>query len=213
MCSSAGINAAIADNEFDCILAAMLGLLYQTPDDWAARVLSEPADLLLDHLFCERKAAAMALHTLRCHGARFPVLKKLMPPLAAEEIEHAEQVERLLKDYPRPMPRKGGNLYAQGLRKLWHASGRDTFLDMLLVCSLIEARSAERFRHLADHARGTPLGHFYEDLYASEVNHYTLFVGLGIDFYGEDAANARLNEMRITEAELIRSMPEGPRIH
>jgi len=194
----------------------MLGLLYDTPADWASQALAKPGDLLLDHLFCERKAAAMALHTLRCHGKRFPVLKQLMNDLANEEFQHAEQVELLMKDHPRGTPRKGGNPYALGLRKFWQVRGRDNFLDMLLVCSLIEARSAERFRLLADHARGTSLsgmGGFYEDLYASEVNHYTLFVGLSTDFYGEAATQARLQEMRAAEAELIRALPPGPRMH
>src|SRR5437016_2802882 len=117
----------------------MLGLLYETPPEWADRVLAEPAPLLLDHLFAERKAAAMALHTLRCHGKRFPILKPLMTDLANEEYEHAEQVERILKNYPPPAPQKGGSLYAKGLRKLWHVTGHDNFLDMLLVCGLIEA--------------------------------------------------------------------------
>lgn len=191
----------------------MLGLLYQTPPEWAPRVLSDPAALLLDHLFAERKAASMALHTLRCHGQRYPILKKLMPELAEEEFEHAARVEKWLEAYPRPTAPKGGNRYAQGLRKLWQTPGRDTFLDMLLVCSLLEARSAERFRLLADHARGSSMGGFYEDLYASEVNHYKLFVNLGVDFYGEDTAMKRLHEMRLAEAELIQSLPPGPRIH
>ncbi|HYG73787.1 MAG TPA: tRNA isopentenyl-2-thiomethyl-A-37 hydroxylase MiaE [Planctomycetota bacterium] len=191
----------------------MLGLLYETPPDWAKRVLADPGALMLDHLFCERKAAAMALHTLRCHGPRFPKLKQLMKDLAAEEMQHAEQCEAFLKDMPRPFPILGGNKYAQGLRKLWQVKGRDTFLDMLLVCSLIEARSAERFKLLADEARGSTLGNFYSDLYASEVNHYKLFVELGTDFFGEEATQKRLHEMRIAEAELIQSLPAGVRIH
>ena len=78
----------------------MLGLLYETPLEWADQVMTEPAALLLDHLFCERKAAAMALFTQRVHARRFPILNQLMPPLAQEEFEHAEQVERILKDFP-----------------------------------------------------------------------------------------------------------------
>ena len=194
-------------------MTRFLGLHYSTPREWADRVLAEPGPLLLDHLFAEKKAAAMALHTLKVHGPRFPILKDLMNDLAAEEFEHAAQVERILKDYPQPLPEKGGNRYAQGLRKLWQVRGRDNFLDMLLVCGLIEARSAERFKLLADCARGTPLGSFYEDLFASEVHHYLLFSGLSADFFGEELTTSRLEEMRVVEAELIQSLPPGPRIH
>jgi len=191
----------------------MLGLLFETPRTWADQVLSQPNALLLDHMFCERKAAAMALHTQRAHGKRFPILNKLMPPLAAEEFEHAEQVQRILKDYPQAPTPDGGSAYAQGLRKLTLVRGRDTFIDMLLVCGVIEARSAERFRLLADRARGTTLGGFYEDLYAAEVNHYLLFSKLASDFYGAEAAEKRLHEIRLEEARLIQSLPPGPRLH
>jgi tRNA-(ms[2]io[6]A)-hydroxylase len=192
----------------------MLGLHYETPAEWADQALAKPADLMLDHLFCERKAAAMALHTLRVHGKRFPKLKQLMTDLAAEEFEHAEQCEKFLKELPeKPVAQLGGNLYAQGLRKLWHVKGRDNFLDMLLVCSLIEARSAERFKLLADCAKSSSFGNFYSDLYASEVGHYNLFIGLGVDFYGEEETQKRLHEMRVAEAQLVRSLPVGPRIH
>lgn len=194
-------------------MTAFLGLHYHTPHEWADRVLATPGPLLLDHLFAEKKAAAMALHTLKVHGKRFPILKQLMTELANEEFEHADRVEQILKDYPKTEAEKGGNRYAQGLRKLWQVRGRDNFLDMLLVCGLIEARSAERFKLLADTARGTALGNFYEDLYASEVNHFRLFTELGVDFFGEEPATRRLEEMRAVEAALIQSMPPGPRIH
>ena len=191
----------------------LLGLHYTTPASWAERVLADPGALLLDHLFCERKAAAMALHTMRAHGKRFPTLNKLMPDLANEEYEHAAQCERMLKNYPPAQPPDGGSAYAQGLRKLTQTRGRDTFMDMLLVCGVIESRSAERFRLLADRARGTTLGGFYEDLYASEVNHYLLFTNLASEFYSPERAQSRLHEIRVEESRLIQALPPGPRLH
>jgi tRNA-(ms[2]io[6]A)-hydroxylase len=196
----------------------MLGLHYETSVTWAQNALSEPAALMLDHLFCERKAAAMAIHTQRCFSQRFPTLKQLMTTLANEEFDHAVRCERFLKEL-QPVSSEvkalqvGGNPYARGLRKLWKNTPYDMFLDQLLVCSLIEARSAERFRLIADTARGTTLGNFYEDLYASEVSHYILFVGLSTDFFGEEMTQHRLNQMRADEATLIQSLPSGPRVH
>ena len=191
----------------------MLGLHYPTPPEWASRALQQPSALLLDHYFCETKAAAMARRVLKLHGLRYPVLRKLMPELAAEELEHAGRVEQLLKEFPRIRALKGGNPYAQGLRQLAHSSGHGSLLDRLLICSLIEARSAERFRLLADACGGTPLGHFYEDLYASEVNHHVLFTHLAAEFFGEAEAQGRLEMLRAGEARLIRSLPPGPCVH
>jgi len=196
----------------------MLGLHYQTPASWAQGALADPAALLLDHLFCERKAAAMALHTQRCFVQRFPKLKQAMGELAAEEFEHAARCEKFIAelgpDAQASLARHmHGNPYAQGLRKLWKNTHYDMFMDQLLVSSLIEARSAERFRLLADAAKGSPLGSFYEDLYDSEVNHYVLFVGLSADFFGPDQTQSRLEQMRADEAKLIQNLPRGARIH
>lgn len=191
----------------------MLGLHGATPPGWAARVLEEPGPLLLDHLFCERKAAATAMVLLRRHGERLPALEKTLRALAAEELGHADRVLAFLREYPAPKPGKGGNRYVQGLRRLCRARPEENFLDMLLVACLIEARSAERFRLLADHARGTPLGNFYADLCAAEVGHYRLFQGLAVDFHGEAPALARLEEMRRAEAGILAALPPGPRIH
>ena len=190
----------------------MLGLRYDTPEGWASRALEEPGALLLDHLFCEQKAAAMAMAIARRHGEGKPSLVKLMEELAAEEEEHFDQVEKLLEDYPPATQPRGGNPYAIGLRFI-HKDGRASFLDKLLVCSLIEARSAERFQLLAKELRGSTLGNFYEDLYASEVGHYRLFVELGVDHAGEDRTLERLEELREFEGRLIASLPPGPQIH
>jgi len=191
----------------------MLGLHDLTPPAWAQDVLKEPERLLLDHLFCEYKAAAMARRTLKLHGAKYPILKKLMSELAEEELRHAAQCEQLLANMKRPEPQHGGNPYVQGLRQLAARTGHGSFLDTLLVNSLIEARSAERFKLLADTARGTELGRFYEDLFASEVNHYVLFVALSADFFGEEKTLTRLEDLRAGEAALLRSLPAGPRMH
>ncbi len=192
----------------------MLGLHWDTPPDWAAQALADPAPLLLDHLFCERKAAATAIVLLKRHGERLPRLEKVLRDLAAEELAHADRVTAFLQEYPLPKkPDKGGNRYAQGLRRLCRTKRDDNLVDMLLVASLIEARSAERFRLLADHAGGSALGNFYADLYAAEVGHFKLFLDIAMDFQGEERAGARLEEMRRAEAEIIRALPSGPRIH
>src|SRR6185295_9287157 len=119
----------------------MLGLHYETPASWAPGALADPASLMLDHLFCERKAAAMALHTQRCFQARFPKLKQLMGQLAREEFEHAERCEKLLHEFcgsraaEKLATKMGGSPYAQGLRSLWKNTHNDLFHDQLLVSS------------------------------------------------------------------------------
>src|SRR5262249_55236610 len=72
-------------------------------------------------------------------------------------------------------------------------SARDSLVDRLLVGALIEARSCERFRLLADALAlqgSAPLAQFYEELFASEARHYRTFVDLAI--VASDGAEARV---------------------
>ena len=155
----------------------------------------------------------MAQRNIKVHGKKYPKIKSLMEDLAREELEHADQCTQLLKEMNLECRFIPTNLYAKGLRDLAHNSGTGSFMDQLLVCSLIEARSAERFRLLADAANGTTLGNFYADLYASEVGHYVLFVKLSAEQFGTEPTLKRLEFLRKGEASLIRNLPHGPRIH
>lgn len=190
----------------------MLHLKHRTPPEWAARALEDRAALLLDHRFCEAKAAAMANALAKRHGAKHPSLVPLMRALAAEEDDHTRQCDRLLAELGSPRTPHHGNPYVTEVRAVGHAAG-GSFLEHLLVAGTIEARSCERFRLLADHCRGTPLGTFYEDLFASEARHHALFVTLAIELFGEKRALARLETITRAEAKIIAARPWGSYIH
>ncbi len=86
-------------------------------------------------------------------------------------------------------------------------------IDQLLVAGMIEARSAERFRLLAEACRGETLGHLYKDLFASEARHHALFVSLAVDLFGEETAKERLEAIAGLEASIMRARPWGSHIH
>ena len=66
---------------------------------------------------------------------------------------------------------------------------------LLLVASLIEARSCERFKLLAEVARPSSLSRFYEDLYAAEARHHRIFVELAVEIYREQPVMRRLESL------------------
>ena len=75
------------------------------------------------------------------------------------------------------------------------------------------ARSAERFRLLANALRGETLGRFYEDLFASEARHHALFVSLAVEHFGEERAFERLAQLAELEARIVQARPWGSWIH
>jgi len=191
----------------------MLHLRYETPAAWTEAALADKHALLLDHRFCEGKAAAMARAFIRRYGDQYPCLVPLMRDLAAEEDQHIVLCDGFLKEWNAPLGPHHGNPYVTELRRQVHSKGGGRVLDQVLMAGMIEARSAERFKLLAVRCRGETLGRFYEDLFASEARHHVLFCQLAVDLFGEERALGRLDEIAQIEAEIMRARPWGSHIH
>jgi len=191
---------------------AMLCLTYATPPSWADQALANIPLLLSDHFFLEHKAAAMAQSVIAKWGAAHPKLIPLLTDLTREELEHADRVMAFRKRHGMPADGRRGNPYVRALRQRIAGDGA-SLCDLLLTSALIEGRSSERFRLLADAARGTELGGFYEDLYASEVGHYVLFTNLAADLFGEDRMRCRLAVLAEHEGKVVAGLPHLPRMH
>ena len=97
--------------------------------------------------------------------------------LAREELRHFEQVQSAMTDLGVAFIRQKPGRYAAGLRRELRTSEPGRKLDLLLSGALIEARSCERFRLLAERLP-EPLGRFYGRLAESEARHFELYVGL-----------------------------------
>jgi tRNA-(ms[2]io[6]A)-hydroxylase len=88
-------------------------------------------------------------------------------------------------------------------------------VDRLLVASLIEARSCERFRLLSDHIRPSDpeLADFYADLFESEARHHTTYVQLAERFQYREGVRERLDQLSAEESEIIAEGSPLPRMH
>src|SRR5215468_1498961 len=97
-----------------------LPLRYQTPAQWASRVLMRPLELLNDHAHLEKKAAANALELLN----RWPEPNApenwvtAMTAIARDEVEHLATVSRLLARRGGRLTKQHTNPYASDLHKL-----------------------------------------------------------------------------------------------
>jgi tRNA-(ms[2]io[6]A)-hydroxylase len=202
-------NAAMPDAE--------LPLRYVTPPDWALAVLAEPLALLNDHAHLEKKAATNALELLN----RWPEPRPpenwvaAMTAVARDEVEHLAIVSRLLARRGGKLTKQHANPYASALHKLVRKGlGPGELIDRLMISSLIEARSCERFKLLSDACDGDPeLAKLYKGLWASEHGHYLSFLQLAEQIQPAEELARRWNEMLNAESQIIQTQPPGSRMH
>jgi len=188
----------------------MLSLAEPSAPDWAARAAAHVDEILLDHAHCEKKAAGAALQLVFRYPSRNDVVIAATG-LAREELAHFERVlaaleARGLRFRPqRPSP------YGARLHALVRRSEPLRLLDLLLVSALIEARSCERFRLLAERLPDPRLAALYRELLASEARHHGVYLDLANRVSPE--AVDRLAELARSEAAILREPPPFPRLH
>ncbi len=195
-----------------------LPLRSRTAEAWARQALSEPLQLLNDHAWLEKKAAANALELLN----RWPEPEapkqwvNVLAGVARDEAVHLSQVVRLLSRRGGRLTRAHSNGYANALRNLVRRGlGNLELLDRLLVSALIELRSCERFEVLARAAAGhdEELAQLYKSLWTSEMGHYHVFLKLAGTVVDDEIVSARWQKMLEAEARILDEQPAGPRIH
>jgi tRNA-(ms[2]io[6]A)-hydroxylase len=190
----------------------MLGLQCESNKEWIERVRSNTSILLCDHAHCEKKAAMMAISLLN----RYPERKELvdeMSELAIEEMSHFRMVIKKMEERNIPLTYDSGDQYAQSLHTKISKQEPQKFLDKLLVASLIEARSCERFQLLSEHVPDQDLRNFYKSLLASEARHRNTFLKLARLYFPNAKVEARLDEFECFEAEIIGKLSSAPVIH
>jgi tRNA-(ms[2]io[6]A)-hydroxylase len=192
-------------------------LQYETPPAWAAMVLKQPLELLNDHAHLEKKAAANALELLN----RWPEPRPpenwvaAMTAVARDEVEHLALVTRLLMRRGGRLTKSHSNPYASALHQLVRkGQGTEELTDRLLISSLIEARSCERFKLLGEAiADDAELQKLYRALWASEHGHYLSFLQLAEQIDEPAKVRERWREMLAAEAKIIAAQAPGPRMH
>ena len=182
-----------------------------TPPEWIDAVLADFDAFLLDHASCERKASASALAFTTQFPGR-PELVAAMIELAREELEHFQQVVRVIAARGLALEADRKDPYVRRLRAETR-QGRDAFLlDRLLVSGIVEARSCERFALLAGALKGE-LRDFYRELAGAEARHHALFVRLASDAFDPALVSDRLDELLEAEARIVAELPLRAAVH
>lgn len=199
----------------------MLCLKSQTSAAWLAAALADLDAVLVDHAHCEHKAAVTALSFVSKYPDD-PMLVLRLSDLASEEADHLRRVAELCTARGLALGHPAKDRYAVALLGLARADLLGHRVDRLLVCALIEARSCERLKLLAEHVPDSALASFYAELWRAEAGHYALFRDLAersLVRAGESEANAhdavaeRLEALAIAEATLVAALPVRAAIH
>jgi tRNA-(ms[2]io[6]A)-hydroxylase len=179
-------------------------LLAPTPERWLEAACAGWQELLLDHAYCEKKAASTALALIFAYPEQAQQ-NLALARVAREELRHFEQVTRMMARLGVSFRRLQPGRYAAALRSALATHEPARRLDLLLTSALIEARSRERFARLAPRL-AAPLADFYADLERAEARHADLYLDLS-EAAAADAQRpdwqARLAELASVEAGLI----------
>lgn len=192
----------------------MLGLKLPTDPRWVNIAEMNIDDILTDHAFCEQKAASTAI-SLIVSFPEYSDLVREMTVLVEEEISHFKMVHDLILERGSKLGRDRKDAYVAALLKFFPKGGSRTtqLVHRLLYAALIEARSCERFRLLAENLRDKKLAKFYKKLMISEAHHYTLFLNFARRYGDREKVDAKWSALLVFEADIIRNLSNTQTIH
>ena len=182
----------------------------ETPDSWVEAALQNLDTLLIDHANCEKKAAATAMNLIYRHIDK-PDLLTIMARLAREELLHFQQVVDVMAEREISYRRLGPSRYAGSLRQNIDYNQQSGLIDILIIGSLVEARSCERFDKLVPHL-DEGLARFYRGLVKSESRHFHDYLDLARK-YSDNELQPRLEYFSSIERDLVLSKDSQLRFH
>jgi len=193
----------------------VLGLELPTDPRWVGIAEMNIREILIDHAYCEQKAASSVISLIILFHDR-PQLVETLSPVVSEEWDHFQQVLRKLSERRWTLGKPRRDEYVERLTAIQKKGGsRDQQLvEKLLLNALIEARSCERFRLLWKEIADEDLRNFYYKLMVSEAGHYKNFISLAKQFVDPDYVQKRWKEWLEAEAEIIKNLEVRPdRMH
>jgi len=192
----------------------MLGLKLPTDPRWVNIVEMNIDEILTDHAYCEQKAASTAISLI----VSFPEYTELiheMIALAREEMGHFKMVHDRILARGNTLGRDRKDAYVISLLKFFPKGGSRTtqLVHRLLYAALIEARSCERFRLLAEELKDKELADFYHKLMISEASHYTMFLKFARTYGDREQVDQKWQDLLVYEAQIMKDLGKKESIH
>jgi tRNA-(ms[2]io[6]A)-hydroxylase len=192
----------------------MLGLKLPTDPRWVNIVEKNIDEILTDHAYCEQKAASTAI-SLIVTFPEYPELVKEMIALSREEMGHFKMVHDRILARGKTLGKYRKDEYVIELMKFFPKGGsrEEQLVHRLLIAALIEARSCERFRLLAEELADRDLAAFYHQLMISEAGHYTLFLNFARTYGERKTVDQKWHDLLAYEAEIMQGLGKKETIH
>ena len=194
---------------------SILGLKLATDPRWVDLASISLQEILADHAFCEQKAATQCITLIQRYADK-PDIVNALSPIVTEEWGHFRMVWAEMKKRGFELGKQRKNEYVNLLmaREPKSPTVDEKLLHKLLIFAMIEARSCERFRLLAENLEEEYLRGFYHKFMVSEAGHYRMFIDLAEQYYPV----ARVREawaqwLKIEEEVLQELAPRGDRMH
>jgi tRNA-(ms[2]io[6]A)-hydroxylase len=193
----------------------VLGLELPTDPRWVGIAEMNIREILVDHAYCEQKAASSVISLIIEFHDRKELVERLTP-VVSEEWSHFEMVLKKLSErgWTLGKPRRDEYVERISLIRKKGGSREQHLVEKLLLNALIEARSCERFRLLWKEIADEDLRNFYYDLMVSEAGHYKNFISLAKCYMDPVRVISRWKEWLDAEAEIVRTLEVRPdRMH
>jgi tRNA-(ms[2]io[6]A)-hydroxylase len=207
--------AMMETDEREQLPVQMLGLKLPTDPRWVNLAEMSLEDILTDHAYCEQKAATSCITLIQGYPEKEEMVRELAP-IVTEEWGHFRLVLHELEKRKLKLGKQRKDEYVNRLLdfQLKGGSREERLLEKLLVCALIEARSAERFRLLSLYIGDDKLKDFYHKFMVSEAGHYRLFLDLARLYFEETRVRARWQQFLEYEAGIMKDLElRGDRMH
>ncbi len=185
----------------------MLGLKLPTDPRWVKIAEKNIEEILIDHAYCEQKAAISCVSLIILYPEKKELRDALMP-IVTEEWAHFRMViaEMDKRNIQLGQARKDEYVAQLQLNTRKGGNKNEQLGEKLFVNALIEARSCERFRLLSQEISDKSLRDFYHQLMVSEAGHFRLFLNLAQNYLPEAYIKSRWQEWLIIEANIMKNL-------
>lgn len=192
----------------------MLGLKLPTDPRWINIAEKNIDEILIDHAYCEQKAATNAI-SLAIQNPGHSDIVDAMLELAQEELKHFQLVHNRILERGGVLGPERRDEYANDLAAFVRKGYQRhiVLIDRLLFSAMIEARSCERFKILSENISDVSLREFYRELMISEANHYTVFLAFARKYANGEDVEKRWQEFLEYEAKVISNYGKKETMH
>lgn len=193
----------------------LLGLKLPTDPRWVDIASMHLEAILVDHAYCEQKAASSCISLIVQYPDKVKLVN-ILTPVVAEEWGHFERVLEQIQKRGFTLGKQRKDEYVIELNKHLKKGGsrEQQLVEKLLLNALIEARSCERFKLLSTNLGDRELQQFYYELMISEAGHYKNFLQLAKEYMDEQKVMQRWQTLLKIEAEIINNLEVRPdRMH